>query len=106
MRVRLFGVFLRDVLHALVDKDNEERLARDPDSEYRVLRPAPGGDPTLEDRDISFVYRAPWPFWDRDVLQRRWTFPLGGEGSGCVALVMRSFHDGLLLPEREDLLTA
>jgi len=97
IRVLLSDVYPGDVWRALVS--TEERLLRDPDSEYQVLRRAREDDPTCEE-DIAFVWRAPWPFWDRDVLQRRWTFPLrDGEG---LAIVMRSIEDEHLLPIRED----
>jgi len=97
LRVILHDVYPGDVWGALVKK--EERLLRAPDSEYQVLREGRPGDPSLEE-DVAFVWRAPWPFWDRDVLQRRWTFPL--HGSEGLAIVMRSFTDDELLPERED----
>lgn len=97
IRVLLADVYPGDVWRALVA--SEERLLRDPTSEYKVLRKAEDGDQTCQE-DISFVWRAPWPFWDRDVLQRRWTFPLH-EGEG-LAIVMRSIEDDSLLPFRED----
>lgn len=96
IRVVLFDVYLDDVHSALLNR--EERLLRDPDSEYQVLREAQHGDPLLEE-DIAFVWRAPWPFWDRDVLQRRWVFPLSDAG---VAVVMRSFKDDALFPEHAE----
>mmetsp|Transcript_12882 Transcript_12882/g.39801 ORF Transcript_12882/g.39801 Transcript_12882/m.39801 type:complete len:638 (-) Transcript_12882:169-2082(-) len=97
IRVLLADVYPGDVWRALVA--TEERLMRDPQSEYEVLRKAQIGDPTCEE-DISFVWRMLWPFCDREVLQRRWTFPLrGGEG---LAIVTRSIEDEALLPPRED----
>mmetsp|Transcript_17615 Transcript_17615/g.45429 ORF Transcript_17615/g.45429 Transcript_17615/m.45429 type:complete len:577 (+) Transcript_17615:3-1733(+) len=100
LRVVLDDVKPWDMWRALVQK--EERLMRDPDSEFRVLRKATSGDPTHEE-DIAYVWRAPWPFWDRDFLQRRWTFPLQRfqEGEG-IAIVMRSLEDEGLCPVRED----
>lgn len=97
MRVILADVFLNDVCSALLNR--EERLLRDPDSEYQVLREARKGDPTSEE-DVAFVWRAPWPFWDRDVLQRRWVFPLGDQGGRAV--VMRSFDDDTLYPKHAE----
>jgi len=97
IRIVLCDVYPGDVWRALVSR--EERLLRDPDSEYQVLRKSQQGEQLCEE-DVAFVWRAPWPFWDRDVLERRWTFPLhGGEG---LAIVMRSFEDELLLPTRSD----
>lgn len=46
--------------------------------------------------------KAPRPFWDRDVLQRRWQLPLDTAHVEGVAIVMRSFLDNSLQPERED----
>nr|QDO16365.1 serine/threonine-protein kinase ATR [Lingulodinium polyedra] len=98
IRVILSDVHPGDVWRALVT--SEERLLREPESEYRVLRGAKQGDATCEE-DIAFVMRAPWPFWDRDVLQRRWMLPLPGSDEG-VAIVMRSFEDERLFPKRPD----
>lgn len=95
--VVLYDVYLDDVRSALLNR--EERLLRDPDSEYQVLREANEGDPHSEE-DIAFVLRAPWPFWDRDVLQRRWILPLCDPGG--IAVITRSFTDDALFPEHEE----
>jgi len=92
IRVVLGDLYLNDVRSALLNR--EEQLLRDPNSEYQVLREAQEGDPHSEE-DIAFVWRAPWPFWDRDVLQRRWVFPLDEVGA---AVVMRSFTDDARFP--------
>lgn len=100
-RVRLDDVHIGDAWHALVD--SEERRVREPDTEYEVLQEAKADDPTSEEA-LRYVMRAPWPFADRDVLQRRWQLPLvdfDGESEGGklgIAIVMQSFDDAALVP--------
>mmetsp|Transcript_2562 Transcript_2562/g.5922 ORF Transcript_2562/g.5922 Transcript_2562/m.5922 type:complete len:562 (-) Transcript_2562:395-2080(-) len=93
---RLPDVHFDDAWRALLDED--ERLVRDPDSEYQVLKRAADGDPTREEA-VTYIMHAPFPFWNRDVLQRRWQLPLQGND---MAIVMQSFVDEDLLPERSD----
>lgn len=93
---KLPGLTCEEVCAALVQR--KDRVLRDPDSEYRVLREAQEGDPTNQE-DISYVMFAPWPFWHRDILQRRWQLPLEKKG---MAIVMKSFTDDELFPPRED----
>lgn len=101
LRVRLPGTHIGDAWRALVSR--EERLMRDPDSEYQVQRDAAPEDPTREEI-ISYVMRVPWPFYDREVLARRWQLPLAGDDGQPhgVAIVMQSTEDESLLRDRED----
>lgn len=77
----------------------EERTTWDPDCEFRVCQRREEGDPLCSDV-VHHVLHAPWPFWDRDVLQRRWQLPLGNDGQEGSAIVMRSVSDDLVLPEQ------
>lgn len=100
LRVNLADTSLGDVWFALAS--DEERRNREPDSEYRVLREAEDGDPTREEV-LTYIMRSPWPFWDREVLQKRWQLPLVDDARGLgIAIVMQSIEDARLLPASEE----
>merc|ERR1719223_2017306 len=100
LRVRLHDVKLGDAWWALVS--SEERRDREPGSEYAVLSQAREADPTREEV-LTYVMRSPWPFLDREVLQRRWQLPLVDDARGLgIAVVMHSFEDENLLPASEE----
>jgi len=93
-------VCLEDAVKALVHKEELDRW--NSQGEFKVVQ-EPREDDALREHVVHYVLKAPWPFWDRDVLQRRWRLRLSGEdgeGPGC-AVVMRSVSgEGTgLLPE-------
>lgn len=100
-RTDLAGVTSGEAWRAIMDPGR--RLLRDPESEFRVLRPARGGDPTHEE-EVAYAWRAAWPFWDREVLCRRWSLPLPARdtswGGDSIAVVMRSLDDDRAPPPR------
>lgn len=82
-------IFIEDAIRALTCK--EELDLWNSAGEFKVLQEAREEDPRHE-HIVHYTLKAPWPFWDRDVLQRRWRLQLPSEngcGEGC-AVVMRS----------------
>lgn len=83
--------------HALLSE--EERASWDADSEFKICQKADNED-EMRSEVVHHVLHAPWPFWDRDVLQQRWQLPLGnGSGQEGTAIVMRSVSDDKLVSE-------
>lgn len=91
--VELAEITVEQAARALGDK--RERKRWDGDSQFDILKEKQLEDPLAS--EITFhVLRAPWPFWDREVLQRRSRLPLGlldpADGEG-VAFVTQSVDD-------------
>lgn len=95
--LRYNDVTIEQAMEAILNE--EQRSIWDADSEFRVLQPAQPGDALCEEV-VHHVLHAPWPFWDRDVLQRRWQLPIGASGEEGRALVLRSVRDEGVLPEQ------
>lgn len=102
----LADVTVEQAVRALAEK--KERRQWDENAEFDILRGKKDGDPSLS--EITFhLLRAPWPFWDREVLQRRSRLELSlGEsrnGNG-VAFVAQSVEDSSILGRGEERIRA
>lgn len=112
-------ITVEEVVSALGDK--RERQTWDADCEFDILLDARPDDPNHT--EITFhTLRAPWPFWDRDVLQRRWRIPApaemqnskssasGASGSSVprdgTAYLMQSVEDPSIYPRKDDRIRA
>lgn len=99
-----FGIEIPDidVEEAKLVLGNEEmRKMWDPDCEFQTLIDLEESE-TRQSEVISSVMKAPWPFWDRDILIRRWHVPLeGSSGSGGFAFLSQSIDDPLRFPRRD-----
>jgi len=95
----LANITVDEAVHALADK--EQRHCWDAAAEFNVLQGKQEDDPVSS--EITFhLLRAPWPFWDRDVLQRRsrLTLPLCESDSRLghgMAFVAQSVEDSSVL---------
>lgn len=98
--VRFPKVSLEAVFLALWEK--ARRADWDPESELEGLTQPDPTDVTGE-HDFRFVFRCPWPFWDRELLQRSWQLPLP---SGGRAIVLQSFDDEARYPRKPDRIRA
>lgn len=98
---RFPDVFLSDLREAIYSQT--ERTEWDATACFRILKAAQSEDPLREDV-FTTLMRAPWPFWDRETLLRRWLLPLSGqkETGSASAIVCQSFLDDSILPEKDD----
>lgn len=99
MWVDLPKACLEDAIDSLALK--EDRCIWDSEAEFDILQPA------TSDRGHETIFHmlhAPWPFWDRDVLEARWRLPLPGAPGmePGTAFVMQSIEDPSLYPLRPD----
>jgi len=94
--VKFSDIFLSDLHDAIMSPT--ERAKWDPNSRFRLLKDPEKDDPLCEDV-FTTIMRAPWPFWDRETLQKRWVLPLPGGGEAGSAILCQSFLDEAILPE-------
>lgn len=81
----------------------EARSIWDGDCDFEILRAADPEDSSHEEV-IFHCLKAVWPFWDRDVLQKRWKLDLPEKGG--IALVMQSVEDPSIHPLQPNVIRA
>lgn len=86
------------LLQAILSQD--ERSKWDVQACFTVRKSAEEGDATNESI-FSTLMRAPWPFWDRETLQKRWTLPIPSASGAGTAVVCQSITDDRYLPPNQ-----
>lgn len=93
-------VELSDAVTALADREERRKW----DCDFDILSTTSTGDNEIREEVTFHTLRAPWPFWDRDVLQKRWQIELPQKEG--YAFLMQSFVDPILCPIKEDRIRA
>lgn len=102
--IELADITIEEAVCALANK--KDRQEWDANAHFDILKCSKEDDPHSSEVTVHEL-KAPWPFWDRDVLQRRSRLPLSQlNPAQGVAFVAQSVEDAALFPLRDERIRA